>query len=439
MSNDALTAAGSGAPGSAEPGATTTQLCNAPPRRKIPIIFVPGVMGSRLDFTTIGEQWDPDSLWRMWHWLRTDAERSRVELRFNAPARVMTDMDDPIEAAHGYGGVVGSFYWYVLRTLRAMKDLPVDTPVYAVGYDWRQSNKISGAYLTKEVERIMGIEGAGQCILVTHSMGGIVSRSAMQQGLAGKVLGAIHVFQPVDGAVVLYRRFFTGMVASGDADGGGVTGWVFCRILGNTSEKFTTTSSGMPGPIQLLPTNNYRDTGGAHWLEVKVGGATAPIPGDVFDLYNGPASPPGLLQTPLPHGVNAAAAADVHAHINLAKSFHAELGRYQHPRTKTIHGTRRMTDMAVVFDPPTAPPKTTTSVLTEFGHEDVDTTAAWTNRGATRVTRATGDGTVPQTSGSVLKTDLEAEGDIEHGDAFKADAQRAVIDHVMKWIKELVT
>ena len=95
--------------------------------------------------------------------------------------------------------------------------------------------------------------------------------------------------------------------------------------------------------------------------------------------------------------------------------------------------------MAVVFDPPTAPPKTTTSVLTEFGHEDVDTTAAWTNRGATRVTRATGDGTVPQTSGSVLKTDLEAEGDIEHGDAFKADAQRAVIDHVMKWIKELVT
>ncbi len=291
--------------------------------KKIPIVFVPGVMGSWLTFTAIDESWDPDGTWAMIHWLRISAERSRNELRHSTPAVVMTTGNDlsPDELKHGYAGVAKDFYVPFLRYLRSRSfKLGVATPVYAVGYDWRQSNKASGAYITKEINRILAAEGASHVILLSHSMGGMVTRSAMKDGLASKVLGVVHIFQPVDGAPVLYRRFFTG--AQRKIDGG----FALSTILGNTPEKFATVSSGMPGPIQLLPTNNYRDMAGAAWMTYKEGGATASWTGDVYARYTGAAGPPALLNfASPPRGVSAAAAADLKANVIKAKSFHAAL------------------------------------------------------------------------------------------------------------------
>jgi pimeloyl-ACP methyl ester carboxylesterase len=432
-----LRSAGAGAPANGDPVGNTTNLCEAPPKKKIPIIFVPGVMGSRLNFTNIDQQWDPDAKWKMWHWIRIGAERARTELRVSEPARVMTDIDDPIESAHGYGGMVGSFYVSFLRYLRGEQfNLNVATPVYAIGYDWRQSNKLSGEYVTGEVNRIMGLEGASQVILVSHSMGGIVTRSAMKDGLAGKVLGVVHIFQPVDGAVVLYRRFFTGTTKEFDSDGT-TAGDMLCTILGDTPDKAATISSGMPGPLQLLPTNNYRDTEGA-WLKFKQGGVTTPLSGDVYDLYTGAACPPALLAfSGLPRGFSAAAASDLKSNTLLAKSFHAGLDRYQHPKTKTIHSTGRRVDMAIVFDPPTAPAASSTTIWTEYGPQTVNTTPAWTSRGAQRIARPEGDGTVPGTSANVLKPNVVVHG-IEHSAAC-GDAAGAVRAAVKKWIIEFLS
>ena len=76
----------------------------------------------------------------------------------------------------------------------------------------------------------------------------------MQQvkGLFDKVLGVVHVAQPVAGSVVLYRRLFTGMQAKWDGK------QAVCDILGNSPYEFITPLSGIQGVFELLPTYQYR-------------------------------------------------------------------------------------------------------------------------------------------------------------------------------------
>jgi len=418
--------------GSREPVGGVCKTCEAK-EKKIPIVFVPGVMGSRLTFTAIDESWDPDSSWAMIHWLRISADRSRAELRHSTPAVVMTTGNDlsPDELKHGYAGVAKDFYVPFLRYLRSRSfKLGVATPVYAVGYDWRQSNKASGAYLIKQIDRILAAEGASHIILLSHSMGGMVTRSAMKDGLASKVLGVVHIFQPVDGAPVLYRRFFTGALSSIDG------GFGLSTILGNTPEKFATVSSGMPGPLQLLPTNRYRDTAGAPWMKYKQGGVTASWAGDVYEHYTGAAGPPALMNfAGPPRGVSAAAAADLKANVIKARSFHAALDRYQHPKTRTIHSSGKDTDMAVVFDPPHQPPPQSQPMPMTFGLVHHDVLPEWKYKGATRVHRMEGDGTVPRTSANPLHPFVEVQG-VEHSDAC---GNPGVQGHVKKWIEEMLS
>lgn len=412
---------------------STTSACQRPPLRKIPIIFVPGVMGSRLEFPTLKQRWDPDHTFRaMFYWVRISAERGRRELRYSTPARVMTTGDDlsDLELKHGYAGVAAKYYLGLLRYLdghvrpEIEEKLHIESQVYAIGYDWRQSNRISGAYVTREVNRILAAEGAGQCLLISHSMGGIVTRSAMKNGLAGKVIGVIHIFQPVDGAPVMYRRFFTGATMFQD-------GVAMDLILGNTGEKFSTLVSGMPGPLQLLPTNNYRDMGGAAWLKFARDGHEVAYSGDVYSLYTGAACPPAAMEfEAAARGDRAAVAADLRAHIGAARAFHQDLGRYKHPKTKTIHGTNRTTDMAVLFDPPTEPPPT----MHNMGHGEVSMRVDWHNRGAHAQRHSEGDGTVPSTSANPLTPAVANEG-TEHSAACD---NRDVQEYVRIWVRQLL-
>lgn len=86
-------------------------------------------------------------------------------------------------------------------------------PVYAFGYDWRQPNAASADRLKERVDEILDEEQASSVVLVTHSMGGIVARAAMLDGVfrRKKVAGAVHIGQPVYGAPSAYRRFVEGI------------------------------------------------------------------------------------------------------------------------------------------------------------------------------------------------------------------------------------
>lgn len=386
--------------------------------RKVPIIFVPGVMGSRLHFPSVNEDWDTDSTWAMLHWVRISAETARQEMGWRAPAQVMTTNSGltPLETQHGWAGVgFGSpaFYVNFLRHLVGLTSLCATCPVYAVGYDWRQSNKDSGSALDSQISTILSAEQADNFILISHSMGGLVSRSCLQSsGNAGKLLGVIHVVQPATGAVVFYRRMYTGAISA--IDGGQALAW----IQGANARDFATMLSGLRGPCELIPTNDYRDTGGADWLWDDSATPPSAWNGPMFPWYLSATEPPNVWWsvagvttkvTPTPE-------ADLKARMSESDTFHAGLGLWKHANTWAIFSTGVTTDMAVRFNTVTA------GGVILGGAASVQMQR-----------RAQGDGTVPGTSASSLFSAAETSTDVTGHelimDRSKKQVQVSGVDH----------
>ncbi len=378
-------------------------------RIQIPIIFVPGVMGSRLHFTAINQHWDPDSNWRMLHWVRISPATARREMFFNQPARVISNETKggtltANEQNRGWEGVAWSFYVPYLRFLR--QSFPAQCPVYAMGYDWRQNIADLGRNVATRIKDVLSTLRADKCIIVTHSMGGLVTRSACQQDseLSDKALSVIHVVQPVRGAPVLYRRFFTG--ARKDVDGSAM--WA---VLGNTGWKFAQMVSGLPGPLQLLPTNAYRDVRGQPWMYYypwENRETRKHWTGAAFDLYRDADSPPGLMPATGTRD-RLVVRNDLVARMNEASQMHQQLGEFKHNKTFAVYSTGVTTDMRVAFDVPPAninqPTQWQAPATAKNEKGELKTLTVSDLEMRTRIQegrRNEGDGTVPSTSGGAL-------------------------------------
>lgn len=386
----------------------------------VPVVFVPGVMGSRLQLGP--ERWDPDSVGNMLGWAMTGAESMRRQLSLDNAGQVMEASDDaPADRlAQGWGGVAWGFYGPFLRDLEAQRFGHASTPVYAVGYDWRQDNRASGRAVAARIGEILGAHGAQRYLLVSHSMGGLVTRAMLKQdaGVAAKALGVVHVAQPAHGAAVFYRRMFTGARAGVDGGALSPSGIVLRNILGTSRESFQTVLSALPGPMQLMVTPRYRDTGGGAWLSITP--FEAPVRHDVevsWGSYLEPGSPPGLLAAPSDrHALPPARASDLRARIEDARSFHDWLGDYKHPRTWAVFGDGLETDMGAAFDLPPRSDRAYELVVVggphggppiyrarrsdgrTFHYDRLDPA----DRGLVLVRREEGDGTVPAPSAQAL-------------------------------------
>lgn len=142
-------------------------------------------------------------------------------------------------------------------------------PVYACGYDWRQSNAISARRLQQRLqaiwereERITGSTPDG-FILVTHSMGGLVARSYLEQFAEEaevQIEAVVHISQPAHGAPILYRRLKTGASpARGDGTMTGVLDNLFDFIdRGESPRRTALMLSGFPSVLELLPSSAFR-------------------------------------------------------------------------------------------------------------------------------------------------------------------------------------
>ena len=438
--------------------------------KPLPIIFVPGVMGSRLAFAT-GNKWDPESTWEMSHWIFTDQDKLRIEMNHANPATLIQTGDnrkgDELSRYH-YGEVVYSFYVKFIKKLHAlgMGEQGISgrrCPVYAAGYDWRQSNADSAAKVAERVQTALSNENAEQFVLISHSMGGLVSRWMLKNnsGLSGKLKAAIHVTQPVLGAVVAYRRFLTGAIS--EYDGGGVMDRVIETIMGNTPAKYAMIMSGMRGPIELMPNNALKDTQGNPWLKRD---GTA-VGGDVYTIYQAGSSPGIFDEAAFIRGkrkdleeeymmassyggsfANMSAlerliaqyepqwtrqahtiGSDLRSRVGEAKNFHTQLGDYKHPNTWAVYSTGRKTDVAVSFQSAAKP-------------EDLDRQIP----GVKPDRRDEGDGTVPERSGAALYPGVGRSSgeiskanrqykvsDVEHAAAFSdATTTQLVIDLLTK-------
>mgnify|MGYP001405658746 CR=1 FL=1 len=217
----------------------------------VPIIFVPGLMGSRLQLQ--GMTWDPDagpSFYMQWNWYHL--ETKRTALNHKNPCTVMDLTKD-----NGIPCVASAFYGKFLKALAKKKFPAAKTPVYAVGYDWRKSNEDSATAVKDRIAEILEAEKANRFVLISHSMGGLVSRAMFKQyeEIAAKATGVIHVAQPAAGAVVLYRRLFTGMQP--ELDGSDAVSKILNNAFGKTPAETAALYAVMPGPMQLLCTNHY--------------------------------------------------------------------------------------------------------------------------------------------------------------------------------------
>lgn len=141
-------------------------------------------------------------------------------------------------------------------------------PVWACGYNWLQSNEESAQRLVKRIQEALDwydktkyFIPEGKVIIITHSMGGMVTRRAAQI-VEGKILGVVNGVQPMGGAPVVYRRFRAGTEVGGILD---IPGAVAATIIGWSAVDITCVMANSPGPLELLPTKHYPPG----WLQME--------------------------------------------------------------------------------------------------------------------------------------------------------------------------
>lgn len=297
-------------------GSELIQRCVVYPERVIPIIFIPGVMGSNLK----NSQGESDRVWNLDSqldivnaWMGRSAKVRKQKL---SPLTTKVDdsgkVDEKEESfllktrqQRGWGSVAYTSYAPFLSWLQeelndfeasaqgergklltstqsmdagdiSLQQEEIDLtyrylyPVFAVGYNWLQSNADSAADLATKIDKeiIQFYQGKGRkcekVILITHSMGGLVARH-YTQNLEGetKVLGVVHGVMPALGAAATYRR----MKAGTEYPEGSIEGWVASQVMGGDAEAMTAVLSQAPGPMQLLPGQDY----GMRWLKIMDG------------------------------------------------------------------------------------------------------------------------------------------------------------------------
>jgi hypothetical protein len=127
-------------------------------------------------------------------------------------------------------------------------------PVYACGYNWLDDNTKAAKHLKARIEKVIAqnntqVSRCEQVILVTHSMGGLVSRACQElDGMQEKIAGIVHGVMPANGAPVAYRRCKMGMKE--ESYGAGL-------VIGKTGQEVTAVFAQAPGALQLLPTQRY--------------------------------------------------------------------------------------------------------------------------------------------------------------------------------------
>jgi PGAP1-like protein len=292
-------------------------VCYMVPDRVIPVIFVPGVMGSNLGtIPAPGEVSEP--IWLMnselgmgWEWGMKKAPK-RKELLRPEVTQVYRDGEIPKGTIQkdtelqrrgwgeiGFGSYAEALVWLennlndfsdpkdgrrvalinavlegAIKAEKITRDEIALTykyqfPVHAVGYNWLDSNSNSAQRLANKIKEFIAFYKKNklkceQVIIVTHSMGGLVARHCSENlGMQQSILGVVHGVMPAIGAAAVYRR----MKAGTENPGGSMTGGAASEVLGGDAAEMTTVLSSAPGPLQLLPSIEY----GMQWLKFNDG------------------------------------------------------------------------------------------------------------------------------------------------------------------------
>jgi hypothetical protein len=282
---------------------------------------------------------------------------------------------------NGWAGVTWDFYGQVLLHLSNQRWEHFNKcfyfPVYAFGYNWSDSNEVSGQQLATYINNVITHEKTREgkanlcnyCIVVTHSMGGIVARWASEKsGAKHQILGIVHGAQPVTGTPSAYHQFRAGEDVKSIFDS--VSEWGASRVIGSDAEHLDPIFGHCPGPVQLLPNQKYvtnasnqKHTSSAKWLfqTNRQGQSIAQLPdGNPYDsIYAHPSAflgfsaqavnvldegPNGAMQggsvKGKAQGPGRSGPIVMLANLNVAKQFHAQLELLCHPNTFYGYGIK---------------------------------------------------------------------------------------------------
>ncbi|WP_175835419.1 esterase/lipase family protein [Burkholderia anthina] len=302
-------------------------VCHVLPTRVIPVIFVPGVMGSNLEDNAGKIVWDVSGAESLGPWVAygpiprkdiLDPRKVRVSAKGKFPAG--TTLSDEEKHRRGWTTVSNMYYGKFLVWLEgALNDYSAGTnygqnglrkqiigdliapgfdalsydevslshryqlPVHAVGYNWLQSNALSAEHLSSEIDRFTKFyrdKYSWKCekvIVITYSMGGLVARYCSEaiKGGRDKILGIVHGVMPATGAATAYQHVRGGNHAPATST---LKDWVMAkatsRVLGATGAEVTPVFAQSPGPLQLLPSMDY----GMGWLKIRDGNQLISLP-----------------------------------------------------------------------------------------------------------------------------------------------------------------
>jgi hypothetical protein len=246
-------------------------------REAVPLVFVPGIMGSRLRGAGGDMRWDSGSKKFMLKTYALAKPEKRKKLLIGSqfdPDFLKVADADPV--GDGVQGVSAGSYGDFIRRLQTHDWGPLnklfDFPVYAFGYNWTDTSYNSGRKLAWRIADIINEcnkekRPCRHVILISHSMGGIVCRSASElHGSRDYILGVIHGVQPVTGACAAYWRMKAGFEADGFFN---FFKKIASKALGNNGRAVTAALANMPGGLELLPTRDYRANDGSRsWLRI---------------------------------------------------------------------------------------------------------------------------------------------------------------------------
>ncbi|WP_142085740.1 esterase/lipase family protein [Roseinatronobacter monicus] len=329
--------------------------------------------------------------------------------------------------------------------------------VWAYPYNWTNSNRMSAAGLGEvvaEAESAARAEAARlnrqamKPILVTHSMGGLVSRAYTQiLGNAGDVHGVIHGAMPTNGSPELYKRIRGGFEGATRS------------VLGRNQAEVTATAANMPGPLELAPNRVYQDVPGRRpWLRALDGMGNElwalPRADPYEEIYLNATDWYRLVDQTLldPDGDAEAAWRAYRRQVNIARNFHAELeGSGFHPNTRMFYGTGRDTRDHVAWRPmerfagayPVNPVATFSSGRVNLRGSNPGNPTGPATFGRTLQMdgpRAQGDGTVQAGSGlHVPEMSVAVTDGFDHQKAYDSrDARELTRDWLVDMVKEAV-
>lgn len=290
----------------------------------MPVIFVPGIMGSNLKVkdpkkskdawnlnTVAGQplglltQWGPKGAADRQEVLHPDRvevtdqgnvpggkpfrERGWGEVSQGSYHEYLQYLDEKLDTPDGSRHAIKSIQqvlqdqrdgtsrtpWLALRELQDVTQDELKAfaewrmPVYAFGYNWLDDNKNSAERLLERIREVIkdnqhpkalnGAAGAtcSQVLLITHSMGGLVSRAcAKLPGAEDLIAGILHGVMPTNGAAVAYRRCKVGMRDEN---------YLASQVIGENGREVTAVFAQAPGGLELLPTANYS----RQWLQIE--------------------------------------------------------------------------------------------------------------------------------------------------------------------------